>query len=117
AQRGERGLERRLPAVERWADDADLLRRGAGADEREQLLADELEHAARACGLEETKGAVDRRRGRRRAVGKQRPLEVGERRRADLLEARGQLLDAAVGERGEVLHRADERCEGGAARL
>ena len=71
AERAERGLERRAPALDARTDDPDALRRRSRAHEREQLLADELERAARAGALEEADGAVDRRpaaaAGRRRA--------------------------------------------------
>src|SRR5207253_11387658 len=60
AERAEHGLERRAPALERRADDADAFGRRARANEREQLLADHLERAARAGTLEKANGAVER---------------------------------------------------------
>ena len=79
AERAERRLERRAPAVDAREDDADALRRDAAAQQREQLLADELERAARAGTFEEANRAVYRHRLRRH-VGEQRSLEMRERR-------------------------------------
>ena len=118
-ERPERRLERRLPALERGADDPDLFRRHAGAQEREQLVADDLESTARPGSLEEAKGTADRRRIRiviRRRL-EQPPLEVRERGLGNLVEARRQLVDPAVGEAGEIVHRARERREDGAPGL
>ena len=47
--------------VERRRDERDLLGGGAGAEQLEQLVADELERAARAGALEEAHGAVELR--------------------------------------------------------
>jgi hypothetical protein len=64
--RAEHGLERRTPALDRLADDADPLGRRARADEREDLGGDELRSAADTRTLEEVHRAVERdlRRGR-----------------------------------------------------
>ena len=116
AERAEGGLERRLEAVDRRADDADPLGRRAAADQLEDLVADELERAARAGALEEADRALDRRRGRRR-VGEERPLDVRDRGMGDVVEGGRQLLDARPGERGQLLGGGAERREGGAAGL
>ena len=68
----------------------------------EQLLGDELERAARAGALEEANGAVEIGRRRRRLL-EERALEMRERRMRVLRRARAELLDAPVGERGEVV--------------
>ena len=112
----QRRLQRRLPAVERRADDPDLFGGDAGPQQAEQLFADELERTALPGALEEPDRAVDRRPCRPR-VGEQRALEVHERRLGDLLECRRQFLDAAVGERAEIFQRAPQRREGGTAWL
>src|SRR5207247_6513272 len=96
AERPERSLERRLPALERGADDADLLRCHAGADQRKQFVADELECAALARALEEANCAFDLGRVGH-GLGEERALEMRERRLRELGERRRQLLDAAVG--------------------
>jgi hypothetical protein len=87
-------------------------------NERQQLLADELEHAACARRLEEAKRAVDRRGDRRRGCSensaRSRCASAGA---ATSLEARRQLLDAAVGERARSSIVRAERRERGAARL
>ena len=85
-------------------DDADALRRRAGAEQREELLADELERAARPRALEEADGAVERPRVAAR-VGEQRALEMGERRVRQPLLARRQLLDAPAGKARQILRR------------
>src|SRR5439155_5860244 len=100
---------RRPPALERGADDPDHLRRRAGADELEDLLADELEQPACPGGLEETERAVQRR-PRRRQVGEERALDVGEDGRTVLVGASGELLDPA-GEPGKVVCRSLQRRE------
>ena len=87
AERPERRLERCAQPVDARADDADALGAHARAQQGEQLLADELEGAARACALEEPNGAVDRDR-LVRIVGEERTLEVGERGVRDLAVAR-----------------------------
>ena len=75
AERGEGRVERRAPAVERRADDRDLVRRRAVPQQREDLVRDELERAADAGALEEAQRAVQLgprrapRRGRARARG------------------------------------------------
>ncbi len=88
----------------------------AAADQLEDLLADELQRAARAGALEEANRALDRRRGRRR-VGEQRPLDVRDRRMSDVVERGRELLDALPGERGQLLGGGSQRSEGRAARL
>ena len=95
AERAERGLERRAHAVDARADDADLLRRRSGAEQREQLFADELERAARAGALEEADGAVDRDRARATRPLKSERVEMRERGRRDVAVRRRELLDVA----------------------
>ena len=65
ADAAEHRLERSTPAVERRRDERDLLGRCAGADQVQQLLTDELEHAADAGALEEANRRIELRRGRR----------------------------------------------------
>ena len=113
---GERGLQRRAAALDARADDPDRLRRNPRAQQREQLLADQLERAAGARAFEEADGAVQRH-GRRRLVAEQRALEMRDRRVRSLAGARRQLLDASVGETGEIVGGATERCERGSPRL
>ena len=91
-------------------DEADRLGGDAAADQREQLLSDELERTARAGALEEPDGAVDRLR-LAVLVGEQAPLQVREGRMCELAIAGRQLLDRAAGEPGEVLGCALQRCE------
>ena len=116
AERAERGLERCANAVDARADDADLLRRRPAAEEREQLLADELERAARAGALEEPNGAVDRN-VTVRLVGEERALEMRECGRRDVAVARFELLDVARRDALEILGGAAQRCEHGTPRL
>ena len=116
AERAERGLERRAPALDARADDPDRLRRRPGAQQREQLLADQLQRAARTRALEEADGAVERNR-RRRLVAEQRTLEVRDRRVRRLAGARRQLLDAPGRKAREIVGGAAQRRERGTARL
>ena len=95
AELAEHGVEHAAHAVDAGHDDADLLRRRARADEREQLLADELERPAAAGALEEVDRAVERRR-LAGLVLEERALEMRERRRGDRAVARRQLLDRAA---------------------
>ena len=84
AERPERRLERSAQARSTLGQMTPIaLGRRAGAQEREQLLADELERTARAGGLEEADRAVDRD-GLVRLVGEERALEMRERRLRDL---------------------------------
>src|SRR5262249_3613023 len=110
AERAERGLEGCAPALERRTDDRDALGSGAAAYEREDLLADELERRAGARALEEANGAVECRRlpG---FVDEQSSLDVRERGRRDLAEARREHGDPSVGERGKILERCAQRVE------
>src|SRR5207249_4204379 len=62
AEGSERGLERGAHSLDARTDDADALRRRPRTEQGEELLADELERAARARPLEEADGAVDRHR-------------------------------------------------------
>ena len=71
---------------------------------------------ARPCGFEEADSAVEGRTGRRR-VGEEMPLQVRERRMSVLRGSGRKLLDLSTGERGEVLLRASQRCEGSATGL
>ncbi len=68
--------------VERGRDERDLLGRRPGAEELEQLVADELERAARARSLEEAHRTVERH-GRRRRLLEERALEMRKRRVRD----------------------------------
>ena len=78
------------------------------ADEREDLVGDELERPARAGALEEADGALERRRGAR-PVDEQRPLEVRERRMRVLVEARRQasIRPSASALRSSIVGRSD----------
>ena len=116
SERSERGLEWRLPAVERRTHDGDPLGPHAAADQLQQLLRHELERASRPRALEEADCAVDRG-SRRRRVLEQRALDVCDRRLGDLVEPRRQFLDPSVGERGQVVDRPAQRRERGAPRL
>ena len=117
ASGGERRLERRSYALEGRADERDALGLEPAAQELEHLVGDELERGAVAGALEPADRALERRRGGRLGVGEEPPLEVGERRVRHLGVARAVPLDAAAGERGEVLGDAAERRERGPAGL
>ncbi len=97
-------------------DDPDPLRRRSRAQQREQLLADELERAARTGALEEADRAVARDR-RRRLVAEQRALEMRERGMRELGPARRQLVDVTRRETREIVGGAAKRRERGTARL
>ena len=120
AESDERGVERRAPAVDRRADDGDLLGRRARAQEREHLVGEQLERPAQACALEEPERAVQPRRRRDppvpvRGLAEEPALEVSQHRRARG-RVRRELLDL-LGERGEVLGGTRERGERVASRL
>ena len=115
-ERPEGRLERRAPAAERRADDADRVRRRPAAHETEQLVADELERPADARALQERDGALERRRAGAGCF-EQRALEVRECRRSHLAVRGRKLFDPAVREVGEVLGGALERREGSATLL
>ena len=110
AERAECGLDRAPVALQRGDDERDLLGRGAGAEQREQLLGHELERASRAGALEEAHRTLERRRVRVR-LGEERPLEVRERRPRERVVGRRQLLDPAAGERRQVVGGAAEARE------
>src|SRR5581483_7180624 len=112
----EHRVERGADALRAGDDDSDPLGRGAGPDEREQLLADELERAAAARALEEAQRPLERRR-LARVVREETALEMRERRRSDRAVARRQLLDRAGRETGEILGRAGQGRERGASGL
>ena len=112
AEGAESRLERRAQPLDARADDADSLGCDPAAEEREKLLADELERAARARRFEEAHGPVDRDRVVR-LVCEERPLEVRDRGPGDLGVARRQLLDAPRGETLKVFCRSPQRREGG----
>src|SRR6185437_9282543 len=116
AERRERRVERRAPALERGADDRDLLGGRAVAEQREDLVRDQLERAADAGPFEEAQRTVELGRALGLRVLEQVTLEVRQHRRTRLRPGR-QLLDAAVREPGEVLRRARERGERVASRL
>src|SRR5262245_5388105 len=79
AGRGENGLERRAPAVDRRHDERELLRRRAVAEQLEHVVGHELERAAGAGALEERDRAAERRRAtaRRLEEGALEPREGG----------------------------------------
>ena len=110
AEPGERRLERRAPALERWRDDRDVSRVRAAADELEDLLAHELEHAARTRCLEEAHRSLEGRSGRV-TVDEQPPLEMRERGPHVAIGCGGELLDAPRGLLGQRLRRPLERGE------
>jgi hypothetical protein len=126
-ERAERGFQRRLPPLQRRTHDEDGLGRRAVPKEVEELLRKQLERTPRAAALEEANGAVDG--GRRKAaeiacprkrtggVLEQVPLHVCDRGLGDLGEPWRQLLDTAVRESGEIVHRTAERRERCAVRL
>jgi hypothetical protein len=116
-ERAERGLDRRAPALRRGADERDLLRCEAAADQCEDLLGDELDRAPRSGALQEADRSLERRR-RAGRVDEERPLEIRERGRV----YRGavgwrKLLDVPLRQAGEVLRSRPQRLEGGAAGL
>src|SRR5918994_2671271 len=115
AEGAEDSLERGAPPLDVGGYDCDPLGRFSCPKEREDLVGDELERAARACTLEEANRSLD---GRPcfMALGEERPLEVGERLRA-VPALRRELLDPAVGEPREVSGRPLERGEDGPAGL
>ena len=111
AERTEGRLQGRAQALDRRADDQDLLRRRAGAEELEDLVGDQLERGAGAGALEQADRALGRRRRRRRIL-EQSPLEVGEGRVRVVGVARRQLLDPPGCEPRQVGCRTLERREG-----
>ena len=111
AERREGGVERRAPALQRGADDRDLLRGSAVAQKAEGLVGHQLERAADPCAFEESEGAVELRRALGRLRAEEEALELPQDRRARV-GARRQLLDPTVGEAGQVVGRTSERREG-----
>ena len=103
SERGERCRERQAHALHRCTNDPDLLGRGAAADEPEHLLADELVGAACARALQPADRALQGNSPRR--VREERPLEVGQVRRQELLGAGRQLDDVVAGDRRQVVDR------------
>ena len=98
AEPGERRLERRAPALQRGCDDRDVSGIRAAADQLEDLLAHELEHAASTRRLEKAHGPLEGRSGRV-TVDEQPALEMRKRgphvaigRSRKLLDAPGSLL-------------------------
>ena len=116
AEPAENGLERCAPLLDRRRDQRDLLGRRAAADQRDQLLADELERPAGTGAFEEAERGIEVGRRRRRLL-EEGALEVREGRMRVLGRPGRQLLDATVRERRQVVGRALERREGDAARL
>src|SRR5207248_3060176 len=110
AERPERSLERRTPTLDARTDDPDALSGRARAQEVEQLLADELERAARTRAFEETHRAVDRLR-RGRSVVEEPAFDVRDGGLRGVSPARGKLVDASAREPREVLCRPPKRCE------
>ena len=116
AERAECRLERRADAVERRADDEDLVGSGAAAHELQDLVRDELERCARAGALEEANRALAfGRRGR--DVLEERPLEVGQCGMGVVPVPGRQLLEPAAGEARQIGGGALERGEDGPSRL
>ena len=115
ADRRERGPEREPDRVDGRTDDRDLVGRRPRSDLDEHRLRDELERAAGTGSLEPAQRAVERRAPGR--FGEQRPLDVRERRREELLGAWRKLDDVLAGERGEIVDRPAERRVDGAAGL
>src|SRR3954453_3561172 len=116
AERAECGLERSAQALDARADDADALGRRAGAQQREDLLSDELQGAARPRTLEEANGAVAGS-GCEPLVREQGPLDVRESGLRNLGIAGWQLFHVRAGEPLQILGRAAERREGRPAGL
>ena len=114
AERAERRLDRRTRAIERRADDRDLLGRGAAPYELEHGLGDELEGGPTTGALEEADRAVER--GRHRVVVEEVALEV-RARAAGRPGARRELDDVAFAsaERSSAV-RAARRTPRGRAR-
>ena len=115
AERAERRLERRPGALERRADDRDLLGCEAVPDEIEDRLGEQFEGRAAPRTLEKANGAAEGRD--RGAVVEQMALEMREARRQIRLRAWRQLDDRAARERGEVIGGARERGEHSPTRL
>jgi hypothetical protein len=115
-ERAEHGLERVARPVVARDDEPDPLGRHAAAGEREHLFAHQLERAATSGSLEEADDAVERG-SFSRLVGEQRPLEMCECRWRDRRIARGQLLDGAGCETGEILGGSPQRGEDRPPRL
>ena len=116
ADRAERRLDLAAVAIEVRAHEQDLLGGRAAPDQGERLLGDQLERPARAGALEEPNRPVELRAGRW-LLGEEVALEVREGGRGDLAVAGRQLLDAARGERRQVVRRPAKRVERGAVRL
>ena len=91
-------------------DDRDVSRARVASDELEDLLAHELEHAARARRLEKAHGSLEGRSGRV-AVDEQPALEMRERGPHVALGRGGELLDAPRGLLGQRRRRPLERGE------
>ena len=91
SQRSEGRLERRPVALDAGADDRDLLGGKAGAQERQDLVTDELERPTGARRLEEAHGTVERR-GLGAGLLEKRVGEMRERR-CVVPVLRPQLLD------------------------
>ena len=86
------------------------------AEEREDLVRDELERSALTGAFEKQHCAAGRR-ARRWQLSEERPLEMRERRRGVLAVPRGQLLHGACGERRELFRGLAQRRERRAAGL
>jgi hypothetical protein len=78
-ERAEDGLERRAQSFDRGRHDRDVLRPHTRAQQPEDLVADELQHAAMPGAFEEAKGALDARWRLHSAVAIELPLEIRER--------------------------------------
>ena len=107
AERAERRLEREPDALDRRADDRDLLRGDAGAHEAEDLVRDELERSSPTRALEEPQGRVERAPSR--GLGEQLALDVRERRWEELVGARRQLDDVPVRKERQIVDRPPQR--------
>ena len=110
AERREGRVQRGPPAVERRADDRDLVSGSAVAQQRKDLVRDELERAADAGALEEAQRAVQFG-SLRCARAEERAFQVAKHRRTRFA-ARRELLDPSLGQAREVLGRPRQRGEG-----
>jgi hypothetical protein len=75
-ERGEGRLQRGPPGLERRAHNRDLLGRGAGTQELENLVRDELERGSPAGTLEKADGALEKRRLGRPTLAEEAALEL-----------------------------------------
>ncbi len=115
AERAERRLDRCARALDRRADDRDVLRLDAVADEIEDRLGEQLERRSPARPLEEANRAVER--DRRAPVLEEVALEVRDPTGKVRLRAGGHLHDRSCRQRAQVVGRPLQRREHRATRL